>query len=149
MFQERGEYLSGWQRAKADYINLQRESDTKRIESIQFASERIIMELLPVLDSFEMAMANKEAWGSVSENWRTGIEYIKNQFSAVLISHGIAEICPKEKDDVKFEHHVVVEVVSMDDKSQDGKIATVLQKGYILNGKVLRPARVTAFLHNK
>lgn len=145
---EKSDYLSGWQRAKADYINLQKEGENRRKENVQFAGERIILDVLPILDSFEMAIANKETWNSVPETWRTGIEYIKGQFDSVLTNHGLSEICPKEKDNIKFEYHAVVETVPTENKDEDGKISSVIQKGYMLNGKVLRPAKVIAFLYS-
>ncbi|MFA5841526.1 MAG: nucleotide exchange factor GrpE [Candidatus Paceibacterota bacterium] len=142
---EKADYLAGWQRAKADYINLEKDSLKSRKESIQFASSGIVEDIIPVLDSFEMAMGNKEAWDAVSSNWRTGVEYIYNQLRTVLENNGVSEICPKVGDDVKFDHHAVVETVPAVEKEKDGKISAVLQKGYSLNGKVLRPARVNAF----
>ena len=55
---ERAEYLAGWQRAKADYINLQREHEQKIANYCKFANEGLILELLPILDSFEAAIKN-------------------------------------------------------------------------------------------
>lgn len=144
---ERTEYLSGWQRAKADYVNLQKESEAWHGKGAELALARTVSDIIPVLDSFEMAMADKETWEATPENWRKGVEHIYNQLKAVLSNHGLKEICPKEGDGVEFQHHTVAEAVSTDKKEDDGKISAVLQKGYSLNGKVLRPARVTAFLY--
>src|SRR3989338_4076705 len=73
--QERQEYLSGWQRAKADLINARKRDEEGMRELAKFANEGLIVELIPVLDSFEMAMKNKEAWDKVEKNWRVGVEY--------------------------------------------------------------------------
>jgi molecular chaperone GrpE len=143
---EKTDYLAGWQRAKADYINLEKESVKSRGDAIKFASSGVIEDIIPVLDSFEMAMANKEAWDAVSPNWRTGVEHIYNQLRMVLENNGVTEICPKRGDGVDFEHHAVVETAPTEEEEKDGKIMAVLQKGYSLNGKVLRPARVNTFI---
>lgn len=143
---EKADYLSGWQRAKADYINLEKDSLRSRKESIQYASLGIVEDIIPVLDSFEMAMGNKEAWEAVSSNWRTGVEYIYNQLRTVLENNGVTEICPKPGDGVNFEHHAVIETIPIEEKEKDGKISTLIQKGYSLNGKVLRPARINAYV---
>ncbi len=146
---ERTDYLAGWQRAKADYVNLQKESAVRHGESFQLAVERTISDIIPVIDSFELAMADKETWNTTPENWRKGVEHIYNQLKVALRNHGVAEICPKEEDEIEFQHHTVVETVSTDKKESDGKISAVLQKGYSVNGNVLRPAKVTAFVYKK
>ena len=76
---EKKEYLDGWQRAKADTINSKKEWEASRSGLMNLGSEAVVEDLLPVLDSFEMAFKNKEKWEAVDENWRTGVEYIYNQ----------------------------------------------------------------------
>lgn len=144
---ERTEYLAGWQRAKADYVNLQKDMSAKHGESIQLTIGRVVGDIIPVMDSFELAMANKDLWNTTPENWRRGVEHIYSQLKRALEDQGLEEICPKEEDNVEFQHHAVVETVLTDKKGSDGKVSAVLQKGYSLNGKVLRPAKVTAFLY--
>src|SRR5258708_1334107 len=56
---ERGEYLAGWQRAKADLINWKRDAELSKKEILEFANSKLIDELLPVLESFELAFGNK------------------------------------------------------------------------------------------
>jgi molecular chaperone GrpE len=85
---DKEEYLTGWQRAKADYINLQKEMDQVRSNTSILTKEKMVENLLPALDSFDMAFANKEAWEKVDPNWRTGVEYIYQQFVTSLADSG-------------------------------------------------------------
>ena len=81
---DRQEYLTGWQRAKADLINARRQDEKDKQEFVKFANERLVMEILPVITNFEMAMANREVWKKVDKNWRVGVEYIYNQLLKAL-----------------------------------------------------------------
>ncbi len=141
---EKEEYLTGWQRAKADYVNLQKEEEGKRKEMRGFIVGTFVEDLLPVLDSFDMAFANKEAWEKVDPNWRSGVEYIHQQFLRVL---GDNNVTPINQIGVLFDPilHESMEMVETDDASKDHTIASVVQSGYHIGGKVLRPARVTVW----
>ena len=59
---EKQEYLTGWQTAKADLINARKRDEAERKEFIKYSNERLVEELIPVMNSFDMAMGNKEAW---------------------------------------------------------------------------------------
>ncbi|NTV44194.1 MAG: nucleotide exchange factor GrpE [Candidatus Yonathbacteria bacterium] len=138
---EKQEYLDGWQRAKADFMNYKKDQDALHGKIKEAGKESMIHDLLSVADSFEMAFANKESWEKVDENWRRGVEYIYAQFGKVLDDHGITVIDPGGE---RFDpvHHSAAEAVPTDDLAKDDIVITVVQKGYIMNGKVLRPARV-------
>ena len=86
---EKAEYLDGWQRARADYANLQKSTDEDKKRMRSLFEESFIEELLPTVDSFLMAMSNKEAWGKVDPAWRTGVEYIYNQLMNTLEARGL------------------------------------------------------------
>ncbi|MBI3634417.1 MAG: nucleotide exchange factor GrpE [Candidatus Yonathbacteria bacterium] len=146
--QEKKEYLLGWQRMRADFANARKEEDARQGELVKFASEGLVEDLLPILDSFSMAFTNKEAWEKVDENWRKGVEYIHTQILSILESRGLIEIgTAGEKLDPRI--HVAVEVEATDDKEQENIISAVIQKGYRLHSKVIRPARVKVFSYNK
>src|SRR3990167_8544306 len=66
------EYLIGWQKERADSVNLRKRLDEEKKEYAKFAKEDISTELISVLDSFDSAFKNKEAWEKVDENWRQG-----------------------------------------------------------------------------
>lgn len=145
---EKKEYLDGWQRMRADFSNARKEEETRRGELIKFASEGLVDDLLPVLDSFSSAFGNKEAWGKVDENWRKGVEYIYAQFYAILESRGLTSIGEiGEKLDPRI--HIVVEEVNPESEAQTDMVAEVVQRGYRLHSKVIRPASVKVFGHVK
>ena len=91
-----------------------------------------------------MAMGNKETWEKVDSAWRAGIEYIYNMLKSILEKNGVVEENPLgQKLDVN--KHNPIGVVETNDESKDGFIAEVIQKGYFLNGKEIRPAGVKVF----
>ena len=92
-----------------------------------------------------MAFSNKEAWEKVDKNWRMGVEYIHQQLMKVLGENGVSEIAPKIGDGVDANMHDLIEVVHTDDKSKDHTIASVMQKGYKMKDRVVRPARAKVF----
>ncbi len=142
---ERAEYLAGWQRAKADYINLQREHEQKIADYFKFANEGLILELLPILDSFDAALKNgpKDA----ERLGQDGIKQLYNQLLSVLKNNGLEEIKALGE---KFnpELHEAVEVVKSDKEEgtcperSRGVIIEEVQKGYKLNGKIIRASKV-------
>lgn len=138
---DKQEYLIGWQRAKADMVNARKREENDRKDFIKFANEKLIEDILPVLDSFGMAMGNKEAWEKVDKNWRTGVEYIYGQLVKALTDNGLVEINPLGQPyDHNFHEAVSHEAVS--EAGKDNMVIEVLQKGYTLNGKVLKAAKV-------
>ncbi|OGZ20181.1 MAG: nucleotide exchange factor GrpE [Candidatus Lloydbacteria bacterium RIFOXYC12_FULL_46_25] len=141
---EKQEYLDGWQRSKADFINYRKREEESKGEFLKFAREGLITDLLPALESFHMAFANKEAWGKVDPSWRTGVEYIHTQLIQILGSHGLTEINPvNEEFDPTI--HTAVGHIETDDKSKYHKIGEVLQLGYRLNGKLISSPKVKIF----
>ena len=88
------EYLTGWQRAKADLINARKRDEEDKKDLVKFANESLIAELLPVLESFDMAMGDKEEWEKIDKNWRIGVEYIASQLKKTLADNGLGEIDP-------------------------------------------------------
>ncbi len=139
---EKIEYLSGWQRAKADYINLQNTEDKNRTDIIKYAKEGLLVDLLPLVDSFDMAFANKAVWEQAPENWRKGIEYIYSQLSGILKDNGLEPVVPPFGSDFDPQRHESIGLTATDKEKEDGKILEVVKKGYILQGKLIRPAQV-------
>jgi molecular chaperone GrpE len=139
--EEKQEYLTGWQRAKADLINARKRDEADRAEFIKYANERLIDGLIPVLDSFELAMANKEVWEKADKNWRTGVEYILGQLKKALNDAGLEEVNPIDKP---FDHNrdEAVEYVPVENEADHHKVIAVIQKGYALNGRPMRPPKV-------
>lgn len=141
---EKQEYLDGWQRAKADFVNFKKREEDSKDEFTKFAREALIADLLPVLESFDMAFSNKEAWQKVDPSWRTGVEYIYTQLSSVLRDNGLTEIDPIGKQFDPNEHTSIGAEITTD-PSLVHKVASVIQKGYRLSGKMLRSPKVKVY----
>jgi molecular chaperone GrpE len=141
---EKQQYLDGWQRTKADFANYKKREEEQKSEFIKFAREGLIGDIIPVLESFHMAFANKAAWEKVDPSWRVGVEYIHTQLNQVLASHGLTPVNPiGETFNPKEE--TAIETIPTNDPSQDHKIAEVTQLGYKLSGKLIRSPRVKVF----
>jgi molecular chaperone GrpE len=137
--EEKQEYLDGWQRSKADFVNFKKRTDDERKDFIKYANESLIFELLPVLDSFDMALdGNTEG---VSPNWQKGMEYVRTQLKNTLENGGAKEINPLGDKFDPAEHNSL-EVVEVEDNKKNGVVVEVVTKGYSLNGKIIRPANV-------
>lgn len=139
--EEKQEYLDLSQRTRADYVNFKKEVEANRISDRKFSTKRFIEELLPVLDAYDMAQGNKEAWEKVDQNWRIGIEYIFGQLRTVLANEGVNQF-GKIGDQFDPNLHESMEIVKVTNKEEDGKIVSILQSGYRMHDTVLRPARV-------
>jgi len=127
---EKEEYLDGWQRAKADFINARKEEEQKRQDFIKFSNQMMLEEILPILDSLDLAAKNSDD---------KGFALIKNQFSAILNKYGLEEL-KTFQEEFNPEFHEAVEEVKSEEKS--GMIIEEVRKGYKLHNKILRPARV-------
>jgi Molecular chaperone GrpE (heat shock protein) len=135
------EYLTGWQKERADSINLRKKLEEEKREFAKFAKEDIATEVMTVLDSFESAFKNKEAWEKVDKNWRIGVEYIHTQLINVLANHGVSVISPlgEQFDPQRDEAVTMVTIV---DPKEDGKILEVVSVGYKLQNKTIRAPKV-------
>lgn len=145
---EKQEYLDGWQRARADYANALKNADEEKKSFRGFFAEQFTEELFPVLDSFDMAMGNKDLWEKVDANWRKGIEYIHQQLLSALSAHNFAPFCIVG-DTFDPTMHEAVSDVETDDVALDQTIAQVFQCGYRLGDKILRAARVSVYVAKK
>lgn len=131
---ERKEYLDGWQRAKADFINYKKDEGKRVEELLRFAAGSLVQELLVVLDSFDLAMGEKGVGDS------RGILLIRSQLEDILKRHGLEAIAVSPGDMFNPEKH---EAIGEEESGlTEGAIASVLQKGYMLHSRVIRPARV-------
>ena len=139
---EREEYKQNWQRALADYQNLQKEVASRRAELVSMSEQQILEEFIPVYDNFKSAFRSKDnlEWSKEQNNWVTGIQYIMKQFGDVLKAHNVEEIkTAGEKFDPKF-HEAVGE--EEDEKFESGSIIRELQSGYVMGGRVVKTAKV-------
>ena len=145
---EKEEYLTGWQKERADFANYRKQEDDRRANFSESIRERILTRFLTVLDSFNMAFANKDAWSKVDENWRKGIEHIYSQLNNIFEEYDIKEI-GKEGEDFDPNIHQSIDMTPTDKKEDNHKISEVIQKGYKLGDRVIRAARVNVFEYNE
>jgi len=97
-----------------------------------------------VMDSFNIAFANKEAWEKVDPDWRKGVEYIYGQMNTIFEEYGVKEV--GEVGEIFDPNiHQSIELVPTDKKEFDHTISSVIQKGYKLGERVIRPARVNIY----
>jgi len=133
------EYLAGWQRARAELLNYKKEEMERIGEIIKYADVGLISKILPNLDNFEIAEKKLPENLKQDENIK-GILQIKNQILDFLKNQRVEEIKSLgEKFDPNF--HEVMEEVEAKDKTP-GTIIEEIQKGYKINGRLLRPAKV-------
>jgi len=138
---EKQEYLDKWQRGAAEFQNIRKRDAEDNERFRKYAAENLVSELLPVLESFNMAFSNKEAWEKVDKNWRTGVEYIANQLKGVLETNGLKELNPiGEKFDSMV--HEAVEFEEVADESKNQLITAVIHKGYSFYDRVLKAPKV-------
>lgn len=142
--EEKDRYFNDWQRARADLANYKKDEQKRLEEVIKFANERLIKELINILDSFDLALASWESQTNTSlteEKYLKGIWLIKNQLDDLLAREGVNEIVVKigQLPDLNYQE-VVSEIESSD--YPPGTVANVFQKGYLYQGKIIRPARV-------
>ena len=138
---ERQEYLDGWQRAKADYLNSRQRFAIEREQEVDRQTAYFIERLLPLTDSFDRAMADMKKEEAEEGNWRAGVEQIYNQLVAVLKSYTVEVLDPNGAPfDPHF--HEAVSEISVADSMQDHTILEVLQKGYAVGERLIRPAKV-------
>ena len=128
---ERDEYLDTLQRLKAEFDNYRKRVARDQQELAARAHERLVKELVPILDDLERALAHE---GDLDE----GIRLIHRQFSEALAKEGLTEV----PTDGKFDPHTQEALLSQPSDAEEGEVIQVLQKGYRLGDRVLRPARV-------
>ncbi len=138
---EKQEYLDKWQRATADFLNARKRDAEDNQRFKKYAAENLVEELLSVLESFNIAFANKEAWEKVDKNWRTGVEYIASQLKAILEANGLKELNPVgEKFDPNL--HEAVEFEEVSDQSKNNIITGVIHTGYAFYDRVIKAPKV-------
>jgi len=139
------EYLAGWQRAKADYLNLERTTAAAQENARAAGRETILLDLLTIADSFDLAMNHQDVWEAVPANWRQGIENIYKELQNLFRDYNLEVIDPKVGEIFNPERHHAIGTVTTETVDASGTVAMVLQKGYQLKGKIIRPAQVKIY----
>ena len=130
---ERDQYLDALRRLKAEFENSRKRQERERARILSMASERLVQELLPVLDNLDRAL---EAGGDIRE----GVQATREQLAEVLAEEGLL---PVASDGQPFDPNVHDAVMGQpSEEHEDGTIIQTFQRGYLLNGKAIRPAKV-------
>ena len=128
-------------RAQADLVNYRKRKDEETSKMLEYANEDLILELLPSLDNFERAIKMNEASEDAAvKNINDGIKMIYNSLLNTLQKYGVKEI---EALDKPFDASLHQAVLTETDETKEKEIILdVMQKGYILKNKVIRPSMV-------
>ena len=127
-------------RAYADTKNLRTSLERDHSQAMKYRAEGFIDSLLPVLDSFHMALQN-EPTDPALKNYLTGFQYIYRNLVAALESEGVTEIAPNIND--KFNADNMNAVDTVEDEGEENIIKRVYAKGYKLHDRIVRPAMVS------
>lgn len=134
--EERDEYLRGWQRAKADFVNYKKE-ELKRMEDVvKYGQEEMIRELITIMDNFDLGLAAMEKQGEVEK----GVYMIRAQLEDMLKRYGLEKVNLKPGD--PFDPNIAEAIVEVEGDGPPGSIAEEIEPGYRLHHRLVRPARV-------
>ncbi len=141
---EKDEYLEGWQKERANFINYKKDEKERFKEVIRFSNERIVKSLIAILDGFDLAIDSFLKEGKdkkENDDYLKGIYLIKSQLKDILEKEGVNEIKVKMGETLNPVFHEAVSLAESEKFAPD-TIIKILEKGYILNNKVIRPCRV-------
>ncbi|MBI2037227.1 MAG: nucleotide exchange factor GrpE [Candidatus Liptonbacteria bacterium] len=135
---ERDEYLNGWRRAKADFVNYKNEEFKRLEEVIKFGNEDIVRDVIAVLDSLDRGSAALEAAGE--KEAASGMRRIQGQLEEMMKRRGLERMMVRPGDAFDpARHEAIAEVPA---GAPPGAVAEELECGYLLNGRVVRAAKV-------
>ena len=129
------EYLNGWKRSKADYLNLEKEVVEEKIRFIKLANLEFIIKILPILDSFKKLIEHLSPEIKNSD-WGKGLLQFEKQLEKFLKEIGLEKIRTLNEKFNPLFHEVI------DKKGESDKIIEEIETGFLLNGEVIRPAKV-------
>ena len=130
------EYLANWQRAQADFVNYKRRTEQERLEFNDFANANLVLNILPVLDDMERALEAVPPKYK-KHDWVEGVRLVERKFRTILEGLGVKQInALGEVFDPNY-HEALRQ-----SNGKEGIILEEIQKGYMLNDKLLRPSRV-------
>ncbi|MCA9353986.1 MAG: nucleotide exchange factor GrpE [Candidatus Kaiserbacteria bacterium] len=134
------------QRAKAEFLNVRKRLEEERTRDRVRARMQHVEEMLPLCDSFQMAMNDKAAWEKADEAWRKGVEGIHMQLMGILSAYGVKAVDPTGEH-FDPNRHEAIGTEKVDDTKLQDTVVSVVQRGYEMtqDGKteLIRPARVT------
>lgn len=135
------EWKDKYLRLSAEFDNYRKRTLKEKMELTRYASEEVLKNILPIVDDFERGIKNLETATDI-EAVKEGIFLIYNKFKDFLTQNGIKEITIEEDKAFNTDFHEAITKIPVDDQSLSGKVVDVVQKGYLLNDKVIRYAKV-------
>ncbi len=139
------ENLEGWKRCQADFENYKKMQAESQKDMVRYATQNIVMEIIPVLDNFHMSTAHIPE-DQKDGGWVVGIMHIQKQLENVLTENGVQEIAPKIGENFDPVMHEAIEdkecTHCKSEKKFENKIKSVAMNGYKIGDKVIRAARV-------
>jgi molecular chaperone GrpE len=132
------EQREAWLRALADADNARKRAQQEIAQARKYAAERLAEDLFPVMDSLEAALG---AGGEDAQTLRDGVELTLRQLRAALERAGVAEITAEPGQ--RFDPHRHQAMAAVESGQEPNTVVSVLQKGYALHDRVVRPALVT------
>ena len=133
---EKEEHLTNWQKSQADLANYRKRQEERIKEIYQAANVKLINDLLPVLDALEKAIECQDS----NQKTKQGLDFLYNQFKSVLSNYGL-EIINPVGENFNPDFCEAVDIIPCS-KEDEGKVMEVIQKGYVLDHRLLRPAKV-------
>jgi molecular chaperone GrpE len=133
---ERDEAVDRWKRTAADFDNFRKRVAREREELVTLANERLVKELLPILDDLERALV--AATEHEEARLEEGVRLVHRALESLLERNGVKEI----DTDGAFDPHVHEALLAQPSEADEGSVIDVVQKGYTLGDRVVRPARV-------
>jgi molecular chaperone GrpE len=135
------DYLTRLTYLQADFENMKKRFDREVEQTKSYCNERIIIQLLEVVDELELAVKNGEISSQSTENLLEGVEMTLKKLRKVLGQEGVTEIANPEGKVFDPTKHNAVATVESDD-AEDGTVLEQIRKGYFMRGKVIRPTIV-------
>jgi molecular chaperone GrpE len=131
-------YLANWQRSQADLENYMKRAEQEQSETVEFANTILILDLLPILDDFEKALASLPVeLDEEKQNWTKGVELIYNKLKTILEAQGLSEIKAKGEYFDPYFHEAAGQL-----EGEEGVVMEEIRKGYKFKDRVLRPSVV-------
>ncbi len=138
---DKQDYLAGWQRAKADFINARKDLEKEKQEFVKFARQELLFELLFLADSFEAAFVESEFLKPENKKLTDGLSNIHQALMKILENCHISKIKAAGEKFNPAEHEALEEE-EVGEQDKEGVVLKEIQSGYKMYDKVLRPARV-------
>ena len=147
--EEKQMYLDLSQRFKADYSNLQKQTAVDREGTIKRANQNLLRDLLELADAFDYALGDEASLAAVPVGWRQGLDGLRAKLVAVFRQHGLEPFTPAVGDNFDPSSHEPVSSVDAESADQDNLIIAVVDKGYRLYDKIIRPAKVKVSVYKQ